>query len=142
MSPGLPLENTTVSEHYASPLRKEWSKEAACSGTSNFGEREADVEVCHSCPVRMLCRAFSIVHKEYGLWGGMTDKERKEFRAANPRAVRIMRAVTEIEDYESPQGLSDPAIANLSTLDIKKDRARRLASSPAVLEALRLADSF
>ena len=46
--------------------------------------------VCMSCEVRLECAEWAITHnEEYGMWGGLTPRERKEIRG---RRLRLARA--------------------------------------------------
>ena len=71
----------------------EWQRHAACrgAGSSYFyspqGERgrsrrdreERALAICAGCPVREPCAAFALAgHEAYGVWGGMTENERRE----------------------------------------------------------------
>ncbi|MDP9403226.1 MAG: WhiB family transcriptional regulator [Actinomycetota bacterium] len=38
--------------------------------------------VCFACPVQAPCRAYALDHGELGVWGGTTDRHRREQRAA------------------------------------------------------------
>ena len=78
----------------------EWQGEAACRGVGSrlffhpAGERgsrraardEAAKRVCARCPVRRPCLQFALAVREpYGVWGGMTQKERRaRLRSASP----------------------------------------------------------
>lgn len=50
------------------PLEK--SKQAARSAK----------EVCLQCPVLTRCREWAITHYEVGIWGGLTERERRRVR--------------------------------------------------------------
>ncbi|MGX6509368.1 WhiB family transcriptional regulator [Rhodococcus sp. SJ-2] len=73
----------------------DWQMDAACrdvDGAIFFhpdnerGEpREERIEaakrICHSCPVSMQCLRYALESGErYGVWGGMTEEERKAAR--------------------------------------------------------------
>ncbi|HWC78872.1 MAG TPA: WhiB family transcriptional regulator [Pseudonocardiaceae bacterium] len=77
---------TAVSENW------DWQLRAACRDldTAQFfhpdrerglrrEERDAKAkQVCHSCPVIVECRRHALAtHEPYGVWGGMTEKERQ-----------------------------------------------------------------
>lgn len=49
---------------------------------------------CARCPVRSECTRFALDHPDVqGIWGGMTDNERKNLRRARKRsAARARRA--------------------------------------------------
>ena len=74
-----------------------WTVDAACrfaDDTIFFGTRGASSlpakRVCAGCPVRAECLEFALTNREeFGIWGGMTSKERhREIRrrrdAGNP----------------------------------------------------------
>jgi WhiB family transcriptional regulator, redox-sensing transcriptional regulator len=61
-----------------------WAGEAACAQTSpdtlfvrGAAQRTAR-ELCFSCPVRMACLVEALSSgTEFGVWGGMTERERR-----------------------------------------------------------------
>jgi WhiB family redox-sensing transcriptional regulator len=73
----------------------DWIKQAACaSGLGNwFPGRWAEVTaerlVCQACPVQRDCLAHALAAPErYGIWGGLTEQERRDIR----RGLRRDRA--------------------------------------------------
>jgi WhiB family redox-sensing transcriptional regulator len=74
-----------------------WRWAAVCAQTDPepfFPEKGANgnqiaqaKDVCASCPVQALCLDWAIDHHErYGIWGGMTDLERRrEAKRRNQR---------------------------------------------------------
>lgn len=36
--------------------------------------------ICGTCQVRVVCRAWGIRHEEFGIWGGLTPRERARIR--------------------------------------------------------------
>lgn len=36
--------------------------------------------LCFRCPLRVECREWALEHDEVGIWGGMTETERREVR--------------------------------------------------------------
>jgi WhiB family transcriptional regulator, redox-sensing transcriptional regulator len=47
-------------------------------------QREARV-ICRTCPVRTECLAHALDHRiEFGVWGGMTERERRALLRARP----------------------------------------------------------
>lgn len=65
-----------------------WRDHAACtnSGVDFFTNKQSVVAeqkaLCSRCPVQVQCLDFAVRNGEEGTWGGMTDKERKEFARA------------------------------------------------------------
>jgi WhiB family transcriptional regulator, redox-sensing transcriptional regulator len=37
-------------------------------------------ELCAACPVTAECLQFAMDHQSSGIWGGMTEMERKQYR--------------------------------------------------------------
>jgi WhiB family redox-sensing transcriptional regulator len=70
-----------------------WSGRAACKkecdagradpgwwfpnrGESNAPEAEAAKQICRSCPVQFDCLRWATLHREAGIWGGTSERER------------------------------------------------------------------
>lgn len=74
----------------ALPPRSHWLYMGACSIESNpFTEQRINVsackEVCSHCPVKALCLRYAIANDErYGIWGGLTRRERIREAKENP----------------------------------------------------------
>jgi WhiB family redox-sensing transcriptional regulator len=83
--------------------RLDWQEDAACRAYDNvvfFGdEGESELEkqaresrakvVCRSCPVQEACLEFAMeTNQKYGIWGGLTDKERASLKRRRARARR------------------------------------------------------
>lgn len=92
---GAPAHTAPLQENY------EWQAEAACRnvdpelfyypdaerGTARRRREVAAKKVCASCPVLSVCAQFALDNVEvYGIWGGLTEKERQ--RAMNRRFRR------------------------------------------------------
>jgi len=52
--------------------------------------REAHARsICHRCPVKEPCLEFAMdTNQKYGIWGGLTDKERASLKRRRARARR------------------------------------------------------
>jgi WhiB family redox-sensing transcriptional regulator len=49
-------------------------------------QRRAATEVCPRCPVRTTCLTYSIeTEQPYGVWGGMTEQDRRRLLAPKRR---------------------------------------------------------
>jgi WhiB family redox-sensing transcriptional regulator len=84
--------------------RLDWQEQAACREYDNilffgedFGESELERQaregeaksVCQRCPVAEPCLEFAIeTNQKYGIWGGLTDKERASLKRRRARARR------------------------------------------------------
>jgi WhiB family redox-sensing transcriptional regulator len=77
-------------------LRPAWQRFASCraldpalffpAGTT--GQAVADIAwakgICAACPVRLACLEYAVAtDQQYGVWGGMTEDERRSTRRAN-----------------------------------------------------------
>jgi len=82
----------------AAPARfaARWRALAACRGTDLgvfFPERgesaEAARQVCAQCPVRQACLDYAISNRiAYGVWGGLTERERRALQSGWVRDSR------------------------------------------------------
>lgn len=71
----------------------DWQSLAACRGMRRdlfFPEYEWMIEpsviaTCETCPVRDICRQWAIDHDEVGVWGGLTDEQRRAISAQRER---------------------------------------------------------
>ena len=76
-----------------------WRELAACRGTDLevfFPERGVSAgparQVCAACPVRQPCLDYAITNRiAYGVWGGLTERERRALRFGWVRASRRER---------------------------------------------------
>ena len=87
------------------PVEKlDWQEDAACNEYDNvlfFGPDQGESElekqarearakaVCQRCPVLEPCLEFAMeTNQKYGIWGGLTDKERASLKRRRARARR------------------------------------------------------
>ncbi len=79
----------------AAPERT-WQRQANCMGVDPdlfFPERGASTreakEVCRGCVVRQECLEYALTNGEkFGIWGGMSERERRRIRRARALAGR------------------------------------------------------
>jgi WhiB family transcriptional regulator, redox-sensing transcriptional regulator len=82
----------------AAPARfaARWRELAACRGAGLelfFPERGESAEparrLCAACPVRQPCLDYAITNRiTYGIWGGLSERERRALRSGWVRASR------------------------------------------------------
>lgn len=76
-----------------------WQREAACRGlglgesqTIFFPSRGESVEdaraICEGCPVAAECLDFALEHHCIGVWGGTTERQRRQLRRRRNTARR------------------------------------------------------
>jgi WhiB family redox-sensing transcriptional regulator len=78
-----------------------WQDFANCRGANPdlfFPERGASTRtaksICRECTVQDQCLEFAIVSSEkFGIWGGMSERERRKIRKERQIAARRRRAV-------------------------------------------------
>ena len=76
-----------------------WRELAACRGTDLevfFPERGETAglarRVCAACPVRQPCLDYAITNRiTHGIWGGLTERERRALQSRWVRALRRER---------------------------------------------------
>lgn len=79
-----------------------WQSKANCMGVDPelfFPERGASTreakEVCRGCVVRDDCLEYALANGEkFGIWGGLSERERRKVRRARALARRAHEAVT------------------------------------------------
>jgi WhiB family redox-sensing transcriptional regulator len=72
----------------------EWAVDAACRTSDpdalfvqGAAQNQAKV-ICRSCPVRVACLADALDNKvEFGVWGGMTERERRALLRRRPNVT-------------------------------------------------------
>jgi len=83
----------------AEGLDMEWQDLANCKGADPdlfFPERGASTRtaksICRACAVRVECLEFAIVSSEkFGIWGGLSERERRRIRRERQIAARRRR---------------------------------------------------
>ena len=73
-----------------------WQTEASCRGVDAeifFPATEDEAvpakAICDTCPVRLACLAFALERNEkFGVWGGLTEKERARLSPAARESIR------------------------------------------------------
>jgi len=73
------------------PWVDEWANQASCSGQDPDalfvrGKAQHDAKaVCKTCPVLAQCLAEALDNRtEFGVWGGMTERERRALLRKRP----------------------------------------------------------
>jgi WhiB family transcriptional regulator, redox-sensing transcriptional regulator len=77
-----------------------WQAEASCRGVDaelffppTDEEAGAAKSICETCPVRLACLAFALERNErFGVWGGMTEKERARLSPDARESIRRQAA--------------------------------------------------
>ena len=92
---------------------EDWASAAACREVDPDklfvpGAKQNDAKkVCGGCPVRTECLAEALHNQiEWGVWGGMTERERRALLRKNPTAS--WRAV-----LKTAKAAAEPARASL-----------------------------
>lgn len=70
---------------------EDWRQDAVCASTDPetfFPENDnaKAKAMCHVCPVVDPCLQWATDNREYGIWGGMSETERRNLRR---RAARL-----------------------------------------------------
>jgi WhiB family redox-sensing transcriptional regulator len=86
--------------------RDDWTVHAKCRGMEDALFPEASDQkrakvVCSGCPVRLECLAEALDNRiEWGVWGGMTERERRALLRRRPNVTSWSRLLqTAMEDH-------------------------------------------
>jgi len=93
--------------HLFAPHAHDWTSKAACSSgdpdvlfVTGAAQNRAKV-LCLSCPVRKECLSDALDHRvEFGVWGGMTERERRALLRRNPDVASWKVLLATAEDVE------------------------------------------
>lgn len=118
------------------PARSVWSQRSACHDKEDIfitdkPNRLEYAPICSSCPVKDLCLAHAIVHKERGIWGGMTYLERSKLPetvklSLNLPAVPREKAIAEFLQENQEENLYP--LEQLARLELEQKRKQQLSS--------------
>jgi WhiB family redox-sensing transcriptional regulator len=84
-----------------------WDEEASCRSVDPevfFPDRQGDhatmaKAICRGCPVRMQCLEFALdARLDHGVWGGMTEYERRSLRRSRQRRARRQAVSAELHE--------------------------------------------
>jgi len=70
-----------------------WQSQGKCAGMNrewffpefDFVLNPKVLEACNACPVREICVQWAIDHDEAGVWGGLTEEQRKQITTTRSR---------------------------------------------------------
>jgi WhiB family redox-sensing transcriptional regulator len=96
------------------PWTQDWTTRAACRDDApdtlfvQGAAQNRAKSVCLGCPVRTECLADSLDNRvEFGVWGGMTERERRALLRRRPNVTSWRRlleaAMTDFETAGEPQ---------------------------------------
>jgi len=77
-----------------------WAGQAACRGGSDAlfvkgAEQNRAKQICSGCPVKAECLAEALDNRiEWGVWGGMTERERRALLRRKPHVTAWRRVLT------------------------------------------------
>jgi WhiB family redox-sensing transcriptional regulator len=82
---------------------KRWQENARCAGVDpdlffpkEYERSDEAKAICHECPVRQECLEYALAHGEkFGVWGGLTERERRRVRRQRALARRAVSTAFE-----------------------------------------------
>jgi WhiB family transcriptional regulator, redox-sensing transcriptional regulator len=90
---------------------------AACRGTDpdelfvqGAAQNRAKV-ICQACPIRTECLADALDDRiEFGVWGGMTERERRALLRRRPDVTSWHQLLTRARDHYQASAAEAPAV--------------------------------
>ncbi len=86
-------------------LIEDWADQAACKDSSpdelfvRGAEQHRVKQICSGCPVRTECLAEALDNQmEWGVWGGMTERERRALLRRRPNVQSWRRLLDAAQD--------------------------------------------
>ncbi|WP_369204545.1 WhiB family transcriptional regulator [Streptomyces sp. PU-14G] len=103
----------------------DWSAQAACRSTDpdelfvQGAAQNRAKAVCTGCPVRTECLADALDNRvEFGVWGGMTERERRALLRRRPTVTSWRRLLeTARSEYERSSGIMLPVEVQLDAAE-------------------------
>ena len=96
------------------PGSRNWRTAARCrtrdaEGLFVTGARQREARgFCRSCPVRTECLAYALDERiEFGVWGGMTERQRRALLRARPEVTSWTRMLLAARDAHYAAGAAD-----------------------------------
>jgi WhiB family redox-sensing transcriptional regulator len=98
---------------------QDWAAQAACRGQQpdklfvRGAEQNKAKQVCGACPVRTECLAEALDNQiEWGVWGGMTERERRALLRRRPNVTSWRRLLeTAMADHAASAAAADQGVA-------------------------------
>jgi len=98
----------------------DWTSRAACRGSDpdtlfvQGAAQNRAKAVCMGCEVRTECLADALDNRvEFGVWGGMTERERRALLRRRPNVTSWCRLLqTAQEEYERAVGMAEAPAAS------------------------------
>ena len=96
---------------------EDWSSKARCNETRpdalfvRGAQQNRAKQLCSACPVKTECLAEALDHQvEWGVWGGMTERERRALLHRRPNVTSWRRLLkTAMEDHATAESISAAA---------------------------------
>jgi WhiB family redox-sensing transcriptional regulator len=107
----------------------DWAARGACRTTDpdalfvqGAAQNRAKV-VCSGCPVRAECLADALDNRtEFGVWGGMTERERRALLRRSPN-VTSWKAVLQEAQRDFEESYAGVRRAGVTTLSVPRQRS-------------------
>ncbi|WP_263977102.1 WhiB family transcriptional regulator [Streptomyces sp. NK08204] len=100
-------------------MDEEWTEHAACHATDpdelfvDGAAQHTAKAVCTGCAVRTECLAYALDNRiEHGVWGGMTDRERRALLRRRPTVTSWRRLLEAARaEHDQPTRRDDDGLS-------------------------------
>ena len=115
----------------AGPLDPRWADNAncgSCDAEALFSTSSAQREmrdICRNCSVRLMCLADALQsNMRYGLWGGLTERERRQLLRAVPEQIGTSPLRPPQIPFSSRSAKASRCASRVGTLRRKRGNAK------------------
>lgn len=114
-APGAPARGAAAApaaqRSSAAPVDNDWTVSALCATrdpdllfVTGAAQREA-ARMCDTCPVKLECLSDALDNRvEYGVWGGLTERQRRAVLRRNPDVVSWYEVLSSGRDLGAAAG--------------------------------------
>lgn len=98
----IPGQRTSLAPLFEHAQDQDWTTQGLCVKADpdmlfvRGAQQRVAAKLCRACPVKLSCLADALDHRvEWGVWGGMTERERRALLRRRPDVKSWRQALSE-----------------------------------------------